>query len=259
MLCACFQAREQAQDEPIDPIAEANYVGRRVDAEESRAERCCEEAGAIGIADGYWDAVTRGLEESRPMDDSGAHYDPQAAGECVAALEASPCRHAKDTGRDEGLAACARIYTRGHRTLRQSCKQFYDCAESTEGETTCGIAEVTTEGFLYECKLLERLGEGDVCVNDDPHMELECELPLLCDPVSERCVAPAERGEPCITGPTWGDTCAMGSLCDRTDSMRCVEPIAVGDACEDGELCEGLACGDGACRAPSEYSGLCTW
>jgi hypothetical protein len=258
-LCACFESRGLEQGEPAEPIQEGDYKARRADAEHSQADRCCEEAGAIGIADGYRDAVMRGVEEDRPMGDSGARYDPQAAGECVAAIEASACRNIKDVHADATLAACGRIYTRGNRTLGQSCKQWADCAESTEGEMTCSVAEVTQEGLVYECMLFVRLREGDDCVSGDRRVDVECELPLLCDEVIGRCVSPAERGAPCLTGPSWGDTCAEGSVCDRTGSKRCVEPIPVGDACEDGELCEGLACADGVCRTPTEYISWCSW
>jgi hypothetical protein len=257
VLCACSDSHRAEQAEP--PIDEADYAFARTDAELSHAERCCERVGAMGTTSGFRDAVLRGLDESQPADDSGARYDPQAAAECVAALEAAPCPNTKQAPLAAILETCARIYTRGNRALGESCTSDFECAESDQGETICGAAEVTRHGIARECKALERAGEGQRCMSDDPFVELRCDGTLLCDDDSQRCVAPAARGERCLTGPAWGDTCERGSVCDRTDTERCIEPIAIGDACEDGELCEGLACRGGACREPISYSGLCEW
>ena len=68
---------------------------------------------------------------------------------------------------------------------------------------------------------------------------------------------PAELGEPCITGSTWVDTCAVGAVCDGTGTQRCVAPKPVGTECEAPEECEALACVDGRCREPLFVIPLC--
>jgi hypothetical protein len=61
----------------------------------------------------------------------------------------------------------------------------------------------------------------------------------------------AARGEPCMTGGSWGDTCEIGSVCDDDGTQRCVEPTPVGAACSPSDnLCEGLVCRAGTCREP---------
>src|SRR5688500_8458792 len=80
-----------------------------------------------------------------------------------------------------------------------------------------------------------------------------------CDDQTERCVARAARGQRCLTGQQWGDTCELGSVCDRLDTERCIEPIGEGEPCEDGELCESGNCLDGVCRAPIDDPLACEW
>jgi len=246
--------------EPMDDELEneAAYVDARSEIEQSYREDCCQEAGARGAED-QADVIRRGLLVNRPSSGSGARYDADAALDCLRELLDRGCAHAKDSRVVVSDSACNRIYRRGNVAIGESCESFYDCAESGGVETTCGVAHVTADGISYACKALERAREGEPCVSQNPSVEYDCEWPLLCHEDAGVCVARAARGEQCITGPVWGDTCAMGSVCDRLDTKICVEPIAEGEPCEDGERCEYLACEEGLCRPPIYEPAACIW
>jgi hypothetical protein len=93
------------------------------------------------------------------------------------------------------------------------------------------------------------VGKGEHCGNTDTAHADECAAPLLCDD-SNHCAVLAARGEHCITGTTWGDTCAPRSVCDRNGTHTCIAATPVGQACTSVEACEALSCIDGLCREP---------
>ena len=99
---------------------------------------------------------------------------------------------------------------------------------------------------------MQLVDEGERCTGalSKLPVDLECRWPLLCDAERGVCVPRPARGEPCLTGAGWGDTCAQGSVCDSSDSKRCVEPAEIGSPCEWPNLCEGGACIEGRCREP---------
>jgi hypothetical protein len=257
----CYGA--SSNDSPADPTEvkdEGAYVRVRAEVELRHVERCCEEAGARGVDRSYMDAIRRGLSEDRPARESGARYDPEAAAQCLAALADWVCLDQKEPGPVVVNSPCGRIYQRGDRALGESCESDYDCAEPDGTTTTCGVSDVTSEGLVYACQVLDVVREGEPCESPEPLLALYCQWPLLCHPETARCVALAERGEECITGSAWGDTCATGSVCDRLGSATCIEPIAKGEPCEDdGELCESLACADGLCRPAIYDTTACIW
>jgi hypothetical protein len=254
---ACYDSdagrpREAVEDEAAfeQALAEVDWM---------QAQACCQEAGARGVESTLRAAILRGMAEDRPSPDSGARYDAQAAAACLDELAAPAlCWQLKTPFPRANDSPCARVYQRGNRQLGEVCRSFWDCAEHARGEATCGFGSVAPDGIIDVCKLQFLAEEGEPCADDDPETEVYCQWPLLCDP-SERCVARAERGERCITGFNWGDTCALGSVCDRLDTERCVEPIGVGEACSDDELCEGSACVEETCRPANDYSGFCEW
>jgi len=103
---------------------------------------------------------------------------------------------------------------------------------------------------LY-CSLLDGTcrfpgGEGDACAyadRDDPSPDeftllLECAEGLYCDPVTDACVAPCERGARCYEDVQ----------CDEAFGLRCIMrrcdlPRVIGSQCEQPEDCEdGLRC-----------------
>lgn len=98
--------------------------------------------------------------------------------------------------------------------------------------------------FDGTCKVFGQ--PGDVCAYSDPDdpapdpntLLIKCDEGLSCDPVSDTCVAPCERGASCVV-PLDCDAGA-GLLC--VDN-RCEEPRGEGLPCELHEHCEeGLRC-----------------
>lgn len=246
-----------SMNEPIE--SEAAYVQARAEVELSRTERCCKEAGARAVDGEFIDAILGGLRENKPSPESGARYDAQAAADCLAEIADWPCHNPKEPFAIVADSACGRVYQRGDRAIGESCESYLECAKNDGAETTCTVSEVTRDGILRACKLLEHAGEGEPCASQNPRVTFECEWPLLCHESAGICVARAERGEQCLTGPAWGDTCALGSVCDRLDTATCIEPIPEGEPCDDGELCESLACAGGLCRPAIFDSWACIW
>jgi hypothetical protein len=239
----CFVAGvgcARSVDRELEPIAYEDFVEQREQLEASLSRRCCERIGAT-LAEGYAEAFRREVPA-----ELAARYDERAGAACIAELRARDCTHVKEL---DGLGACAEIYRRGSRALGEACTTDFDCAQDDE-PTACVVSAVTRDGIERACKRYVEVEEGEACEGADPEELRACAPSLWCHPDRSVCVAPAERREPCITGPEWGDTCAVGSVCDRADSGRCVEPRAVGSPCSELEQCEGLACWGGRCREP---------
>jgi len=254
LLGACYesgtrQAPESEAGAP-PPLTEASYVTRYVEAETDFTQGCCMQNGYAGLADDFAASVERGLDEDAPLPEAGARFDPEAAAECLAWLGNRDCSELLKQPHRVRLG-CDRVYTRGHRRLGETCRSTFDCALSNGQPTSCEVTRVTRDGFEYSCARYVEVGEGESCTSDDPMTARYCVSGLLCDERLGVCVHLAARGEPCMTGPTWGDTCEVGSVCDWDGTQRCVEPTPVGAACAPGgNLCEGAVCRAGTCREP---------
>jgi hypothetical protein len=262
---SCAQSRPPSAPEPGDPgeagagapgdsraepMSEDGYYRALAAAECALQERCCARAG-LRIRTGCAEELEPKLRTWRPDPSSGARFDPEAAAACVNGFAAIECVHVK-IGRSDP-PACARIYAHGRQPLGARCvDSAFECAP-VEGEiVTCTPTSLTADEGI--CLIYRQVAEGDHCgdVQRETNSELNCRRELLCDDQRLVCVPRAERGEPCLTGYAWGDTCAEGSVCDRLGSKRCVEPAPIGSACDGGleNLCEGHLCVAGQCREP---------
>ena len=244
--CASSRAPGRSDATGASAVPEVEYVATLFEARCDHAERCC---AMLGRAPSDCRTQAAEVERTRwvPAASSGARYDPRAAAACVEALRSAPCHRSKAPY--AAPAPCREVYERGWLQVGEPCDNSFECASGL----TCGVDRVTRDGIEYACRHHAVVAEGDRCAGEglDLDAAYECELPLLCDEARGVCVARAARGEPCITGPVWGDTCAEGSVCDRLGSRTCVEPTPVGDPCSSIEECESLACIEGTCREPS--------
>ena len=125
--------------------------------------------------------------------------------------------------------------------------QHQECSQAA-GPTFCNERRVDG-GSEQRCASLHYAAEGESCAST-AGLTVFCANRMLCHPEDQTCVRPAERGEPCVTGPVWGDTCAQGSVCDRLNTRRCIAPLPPGSPCTKLEECEGLLCHEGVCKAP---------
>jgi hypothetical protein len=223
-----------------EPVSESDFPQRWQEARHSADQRCCEQAGLT---------LTESHEE--PFGEALASFDSAAAAACLAALEKAPCHLQKEAYAP--VSSCQQVYA-GTRALGDACFTPWDCAanETQGGYTSCALALGQVEGV---CVRRQRRAEGESCAREKERVE--CNWPLLCDEETEVCVKRPKLGEPCMTGASWGDTCAQGSVCDRMGTKRCVKPKPVGKPCETLEECEDLACVDGLCREPLDVVPIC--
>jgi hypothetical protein len=231
-------------------IPEGDYAGVLVEAQVALADRCCARAGlgAARVPDTH--TGSHGLVPDRA---AVAQYDARAAAACVAEISEGECPSPKAPL--NAPSACDDVYARGDRQLGEHCQMHYECAQALGEQTGCE-ATVRREGIQRVCMAYEWAGEGESCFAAASNTVRLCEGELLCDDERGVCVRRGARGEPCLTGLNWGDTCAAGSVCDRLGSRRCVAPIPVGQPCGpgiDGE-CEALACVGGVCREPLSHA-----
>jgi hypothetical protein len=110
-------------------------------------------------------------------------------------------------------------------------------------DSECGI-DLYCSQFDGTCQFLGQAGE--VCAYADPDdpapdpstLLKRCDVGLSCDPISDTCVAPCDRGA----------TCEIELDCDSTEGLLCIEgrcdiPRGAGLPCETHEQCaEGLRC-----------------
>lgn len=184
----------------------------------------------------------------------GAEYDSFAAARCVDDLGTvlASCPTYKTATYPE---SCSAIFTHKPTPAGAPCSSPWECADDGAIRRTCWTS-VSGDTKTW-CGDAPALTAGERCVDaaDD-----RCEWPLLCDSTgSGTCRPLAQLGEPCLTGPSWGDTCAAGAVCDRLGSKTCVAAKKTGEACERLEECEGLRCGNGRCAPPvAPYEGLCS-
>lgn len=186
-----------------------------------------------------------------------ASYDPRAAAACVAEFAQRECPLLKAPPHEP--SACDDVYARGNRQVGEPCQTSYECAQAPGMLTGCAGASVG-EGIDGSCVNYEWAGEGESCHSDRRGISVRCEGALVCDNQRGICMRRAEHGESCLSWPTFGDTCAPGSVCDHEGSGRCVAPIPVGEPCGpdiEGQ-CEGFACIHDACREPLSHANFVT-
>lgn len=239
-------------DGPFPRVSEEEFPSRLAEVQAREDERCCQRAELPSR--GVYDSVFASLEESFSANSidpaSGARFDPAAAAACIARREARDCPTSKQVSIAED--ACNFVYKRGERRIGEPCSADWDCAAPAH-DARVGCQAYSRSDSV--CTLYSALGEGADCSDPDP--DKQCSWGLWCDPERSKCVRPARLGEPCLTGPSLGDTCERGAVCDRRNTKRCVKPKTVGAACSELEECEWLACVDGSCREPWISISIC--
>ena len=141
-------------------------------------------------------------------------------------------------------------------------------------------------------------GEGETCLYADPNdpspppssIVIACEDGLRCDPITDRCVAPCQRGAACASDSDCDDeqglACVMGRCdpprsaelpcavdTDCAESLRCIDdpsfatsvcadPLDLGESCDpfsaNEECASGYCAGDtSTCTEPEEPGKLC--
>jgi hypothetical protein len=237
------------------PVSEKDYPKQMVAAETALIDRCCKRVGSPGVADDYASKDLQFYANVAPSPDAGAVYDPEAAGRCIVSYEKADCTPTKDHG--QALPGCAAIYKRGRFALGHECRSYNDCSEQglpAGDHAECRPSMMHADGtYSRACTRIRYVGEGEACNQTAADgVFTDCEDPtLLCDEHSHLCTPYAKRGAVCMTGAVWGDTCEIGSVCDRTDTKTCLAPLPVGAKCGGpNTLCEGYFCYDGTCREP---------
>jgi hypothetical protein len=229
-------------------VSAAEFPERMGVAMSSWDQRCCEQAGlTVDDQSARYAAVWHA---------EGAHrkFDAAAAGKCLDALETSSCLSQKSA---TALPEPCRKAIVGTIALGEACATSLDCAPSGRTDRY-NICIGGPKGAPSVCTRVDRRSAGQSCGQPVDEVWSECTPPLLCDTEREICVRRAKLGEPCLTGPLWGDTCDVGLVCDRNGSKRCVKPTPVGGPCTSVDECENLACVEGVCREPLFIVPLCS-
>jgi len=233
-------------------IAEEDWAAIGGEADAQGLDSCCRQQGSTGALASSIDSLTRGYE--RPRAGTGVRFNPRAAAACLAVISENGCLPAKEPFDPTVSGACLRVYERGSLEVGEECVSDFECSEANAAYTYCGSTYVGDElVFMCESQGLER-NLGESC------SDAGCRWGLWCDPETVRCAEPAARGEACIIGASYGDTCAKGSRCDRSDTEICVAPVPVGEPCDSEAQCEWGACFGGLCREPLLHAGPdCVW
>ena len=234
----------------MEPVPESEFAAALAEARCDHYAHCCERAGLepehAAECKAQWTAI---YERDRPAASSGARYAGTAAAACIEAIAQRDCPLVK--GPEPRREPCARLYSRGHLQPGERCQTDgpFECALAGHRITVCAFTPGS--GFTERsCQIGMEFAEGERCVIGDPPQVYPCSWGLFCDEEQGVCVGRAERGEPCLVDAASGDTCAKGSVCDRT-TERCVEPAKVGATCDPGSnLCEAGKCISGQCREP---------
>lgn len=202
------------------------------------------------------DAIRAELDRALEV---GAKYDPVAAARCVAdlAVMLATCPTTKTYA---SLESCAEVFTAKPTSAGAPCSSAWECADDGAREGFCATTYEVDGAVTGRCEQTTILRAGERCVTDAGEIGGTCKRPLLCAyNGSGTCQPYARLGEPCLTGPNWGDTCEPGATCDRRASKRCVAAKKVGEPCEQLEECEELRCGNGRCVPPlTPIRGICS-
>jgi hypothetical protein len=241
----CGDADAGPQADAGTPLTAEAFPATLVRAECEQLERCCVQAGYAAATQDCTDAPDPSLLQA--FTGPAERFDAHAAASCLRELAQGECPRQKHA-RLSRPQACNEAYLPGGAARGEACERTSDC-RAVAGEVSYCAADWTEGGTSRRCVRSLEVGEGEACTDPDPLVQRRCALGLLCDD-SAHCVRPARLGDTCLTGPIWGDTCAAGSVCDRTDTRTCVAAVAQGEACAVPEDCEGLLCSDGVCGPP---------
>jgi hypothetical protein len=259
---------------PADPVPLDQFVGRLVDATCGGVGTCCVSNGFA-----FDQAACEALVASQSTGNAcpaGTAYDPQLAGDCVAATRLS-------------YTACVEPRTCDHpcvgtKPLGAECLQTSECATSATGTVVCWYSDVYMS-LTGVCSVLLRGTVGAACnvtctAETGPGTMEQCNRgvePPPPGPGAEPATLPATPtdcytsdglfcgsdwtchplgapGAPCMTP----FACQQGAYCDTVTSS-CVARPAIGSACGLKSLCvEGAYCSSGVCASKRAAGEPCT-
>jgi len=235
-------------------VSEADFCAAMAHAECDGLGSCCRLAGHVDVdPDCYAKVLAATEKQVDAARAAGARYDDEAGARCVAARAEMSTQCLTYKGPADGLDACNQVHRGGNGGVGDAC-DWWTCAESAEGPTTC-LTQVSASGAQSRCVVTIVAADGEPCGSSAERFA-ECASGLICS--FEGCRPFVPLGEPCVEGAT-GDLCEPGATCDFTETKRCVAANAPGEACSSQFECEGYSCVQGRCTlvAPATF-GLCT-
>jgi hypothetical protein len=259
-LAACGSSGGSCCGAPGDPGADASApLTASAFCEQERAQTAAFSARCLGGAEADWKALRDGYLPCATFDELVARrtlrFHPELAADCLKANSA-----ARDCAAPENF--CFTQTLEGLVPAGGACTNDYECPGNAGcwapgeygvnacGESTCVVVgsrvgdPCTSVPFCY-AGVVTCLGGtcvaygavGEACGAGQP----ECGPGLRCDGASETCVASA-AGSPCAT-----DLECLGT--QRCAQGRCVERLAIGEACGDAPNgCVGFAACDPGSR-----------
>jgi hypothetical protein len=146
-----------------------------------------------------------------------------------------------------------------------ACVQPGDIGDYCFADPECGI-DLYCSQLDGTCQMLGQ--PGDVCAYSDPDdpspdpstLLLRCDLGLSCDPVTDRCVAPCERGAGCSDDLKCDVEAGLTCILGRCDTQRGAGlPCGADLHCESGLICR-QSLGEGGvflCSEPLANNEFC--
>jgi hypothetical protein len=231
----------------------------RIGVDKDALEACVEYLSSLPCATALDDEEDEGCRPPEPVEDFPC--DGRAlfigkvgeGGTCTSPANGLECAEGLTCRIDPNLGIEGVCIARGG--LNDLCFNNSECQEELYCSRLTGLCSIPR-------------AEGETCLYADPNdpspppssIVIACEEGLRCDPITDRCVAPCQRGAACA-GPSdcdeeQGFTCVMGR-CDRpreaelpcaadadcAETLRCIDdpsfatrvcadPLGIGEACD---------------------------
>lgn len=216
LLAACSGKSSQGN---AAPVSLSDAPASMVAAFCAGYGNCCASKGFAFNAT-VCDANTSGQVSPATICPAPGVYDPQAAGNCIAELQAtlSTC-----SSSGSATSACDHMCN-GNVAPGAACQRYSDCAQPANGTVSCTLADASSTTTV--CVVRTRGKAGDAC--------------------SETCTATADgNGLGCsmnvtagtASPPTSGANCYTNDGLYCTSSYVCQPLVAVGSSCGNGDIC----------------------
>ncbi len=176
-------------------------------------------------------------------------YDPQAAGDCIAELQAtlSTC-----SSSGSATSACDHMCV-GNVAPGAACNHNSDCAQSANGTVMCALADATSTTTVCVVRIRGKAGDAcsETCTETADGNGLGCSMnatPGTASPPTSAASCYTNDGLYCTSSYVCqplvaigsscgnGDVCVDGAYCDFT-AAKCAAKIAVGVSCSGGASC----------------------
>ena len=285
-IAACGGTSSNGGSAP--PVSSTDFAGSYAHAVCDNIAACCAKSGIGYDASACFTSV-QGLIQGlvvNPATASGATYDANAAGDCIARVRDASIACGETTQMQSDLnAACNRVYS-GTKKPGETCNTSTDCQAPAEGTVTCdhwsssGGDAGPMSGSLCQVRTTPKGGEtcGSSSSGAPPSTVAACDYgqsdTFMCDYQSHTCVPRGEIGASCTSSDgcvttaycsmqkcvakvgiggactSFGSECDATSRCDAVTKM-CAAKLADGAACTTSTDCTGNQCSSGKCRSSS--------